>query len=182
MAVRRVRQHQCFRGVQRDSGIHARGIIACRKIFALPVMMLPQSRSYRASAARDLLVPIEAPQLPAFEIARHQCDGFLLARIRACGCYYHASGQHARRTARRAVVSLPSLHHIAIHVDDDRAVTAQRREHREAVPRFGGIVDRCTCRINRRRCTHHDRRDQSGTREACQRTHHVSGYRPGLCE
>ena len=103
------------------------------------------------SQLKDRVDVIEGPHHRAVEVALLERERVLKRRPRAFRGYHAATGQDARRPAGRVVEVVPALDDVAVHVDDDHGLRRERRQHRVAVPRARGIVDRDAGRIDRRR-------------------------------
>src|SRR5438105_4445720 len=85
---------------------------------------------------------VETPEQVAVEIALDELERFLARRIGAGRSYDNTAWKHARRTTGGADVAVPLLNDVPVHVDDNRSLSAQRREHRITVPGTIRIIDR----------------------------------------
>ena len=125
-----------------ETGCGVRRVVTRGKILTLPIMVLPRGPDHFAVAGLDLLVMVETPELLAVEIALHELGRFLARGIGAGRSYDDTAGKDACRTTGGTIVAIPLLDDVAVHVDDDRGLSTQRREHRITVPGKGRIIDR----------------------------------------
>ena len=125
-----------------ETGRGIRRVVTGGKILTLPVVVLTRGPDHFAVAGLDLLVMVETPELFAVEIALNELGRFLARRIGAGRSHDDTAGKDACRTAGGAIVAIPLLDDVAVHIDDDRGLPTQRREHRITVPGTARIVDR----------------------------------------
>ena len=148
--VVRVGQHQ--RLAARETRAWPRASSSRREILTLPVVVLAQRPDRLAVAGLDLLVVVEMPERPCRRNRAAPARAIPgAAGRRPAAPTTDAAGKHACRTAGGIVVAVPSLDDVAVHVDDDHGLSAERRQHRVAVPGPVRIVDRRAGWIDGRR-------------------------------
>ncbi len=135
------------RAPARRGGQGSGGVVTDRAALALPVVMLPRGPHRLAVLRLHLLGAIEPPHLVAVPIQLNERDVFLMRPAGDGASHDVPAGQHSGRETQHLG---PALDEVAVHVDEHGAARVGRVVNRVSIPRFLGIVNGRTGRVDGR--------------------------------